>query len=70
MAPKDLGVEMKSDLEVVDVAEPPVRDAGIIVEDVPELMSKLKDAGAVWTLPQIILLFIVLDLLLFLFCWC
>ena len=47
MAPKDLGVEMKSDLEVVDVAEPPVRDAGIIVEDVPELMSKLKDAGAV-----------------------
>jgi electron transfer flavoprotein beta subunit len=47
MAPKDLGIELKTDLEVLDVSEPPVREAGIKVDDVPQLISKLKESGVI-----------------------
>ena len=47
MAPKDLGIELKTDLEVLDVSEPPVREAGIKVDDVPQLLSKLKETGVI-----------------------
>jgi len=47
MAPKDLGIELKTDLEVLDVSEPPVREAGIKVDDVPQLITKLKESGVI-----------------------
>ena len=47
MAPKDLGIDLKTDLEVLEVSEPPVREAGIVVEDVPQLISKLKETGVI-----------------------
>lgn len=47
MTPKDINVEMKSDLEVVQVTEPPKRKAGIIVKSVDELVDKLKNEARV-----------------------
>ena len=44
-APSDYGVDITPRLTIVKVTEPPVREAGEIVEDVPTLVSKLKDAG-------------------------
>ena len=43
--PSDLGVDIAPRLEVVRVEDPPVREAGSKVENVDELISKLKDAG-------------------------
>lgn len=43
----DLGVEIKSQIEVIEVNDPPVRQAGIKVETVDDLVSKLKDGGVV-----------------------
>jgi electron transfer flavoprotein beta subunit len=43
----DYGVDVKSRLEVVKTAEPPVRKAGVKVKSVAELVEKLKEAGAV-----------------------
>ncbi|KAL2325089.1 hypothetical protein Fmac_024147 [Flemingia macrophylla] len=40
--PEELNVEIKSDLEIVQVTEPPKRKAGIIVSSVDELIDKLK----------------------------
>ena len=45
MAPKDLGVDVSPRIEIVSVEDPPVREAGIKVEDVGELLGKLKDKG-------------------------
>merc|ERR1711909_113838 len=45
MKPADLGVDMASRIEVVRVEDPPVREAGITVADVDELVGKLKDKG-------------------------
>lgn len=45
--PGDFGVDIAPRLTVVKVTEPPVREAGEKVEDVPTLVSKLKAAGAV-----------------------
>jgi electron transfer flavoprotein beta subunit len=42
----DLGVELKNHLEILKVSEPPARKAGTKVESVDELVSKLKEAGA------------------------
>ncbi|MEL6257720.1 MAG: electron transfer flavoprotein subunit beta/FixA family protein [Pseudomonadota bacterium] len=44
--PGDFGVDISPRLSVVKVTEPPVREAGETVEDVPTLVSKLKTAGA------------------------
>lgn len=45
--PADLGVDLTSRLEVLRVDEPPQRQAGMKVETVDDLVSKLKDAGKV-----------------------
>merc|ERR1712048_251125 len=45
LKPADLGVDMASRIEVIRVEDPPVREAGITVADVDELVGKLKDKG-------------------------
>ncbi len=45
-SPDDFGVDMANRLSVVKVTEPPEREAGEKVEDVSELVSKLKTKGA------------------------
>lgn len=42
----DLGVDVASRLKVLKVEEPAVRQAGVIVDSVDELLSKLKEKGA------------------------
>ncbi|KAK4357033.1 hypothetical protein RND71_022643 [Anisodus tanguticus] len=44
---KDLNVEIKSDLEVVEVTEPPKRKSGVILSSVDELIDKLKNEARV-----------------------
>jgi len=46
-SPADYGVDIAPRLSVVKVTEPPVREAGEIVEDVATLVAKLKTAGAI-----------------------
>ncbi|KAB1219187.1 Electron transfer flavoprotein subunit beta, mitochondrial [Morella rubra] len=41
--PQELNVEIQSDLEVVQVTEPPKRKAGVMVSSVDELIDKLKN---------------------------
>merc|ERR1711993_138539 len=43
MTPKDLGVDTAPRIQVVDVSDPPVREAGTVQADVDELVSKLKE---------------------------
>ncbi|TMS37383.1 hypothetical protein L596_004325 [Steinernema carpocapsae] len=43
--PADLGIDMSAQTETLEVSEPPVRKAGGFVEDVPTLISKLKEKG-------------------------
>ncbi|CAL1411107.1 unnamed protein product [Linum trigynum] len=45
--PEELNVAMKSDLEVVEVTEPPKRKAGVLVSSVDELIDKLKNEAHV-----------------------
>jgi electron transfer flavoprotein beta subunit len=45
--PADYGVDVKNRLEIVKTVEPAARAAGIKVGSVDELVSKLKEAGAV-----------------------
>ena len=45
--PADYGVDISPRLTVVKVTEPPVREAGEKVEDVPTLVAKLKAKGAI-----------------------
>merc|ERR1712212_627878 len=47
MKPADLGVDMTSRIEVVRVEDPPVREAGIKIDDVDSLIAKLKEAGRI-----------------------
>merc|ERR1711970_819453 len=42
----DYGAEIKNGIEVLSVNSPPTREAGEIVADVDELLSKLKGKGA------------------------
>ncbi|KHK89146.1 electron transfer flavoprotein subunit beta/FixA family protein, partial [Novosphingobium malaysiense] len=44
-APADYGVETAPRLKTLKVSEPPVRQAGIKVEDVDALVAKLKEMG-------------------------
>ena len=44
-SPADYGVDIAPRLKVLKVAEPPVRQAGVIVGSVDELVSKLKTLG-------------------------
>ncbi len=43
--PDDYGVDVSPRLETLNVSEPPVRQAGIKVEDVDQLVAKLKELG-------------------------
>ncbi|KAL9276343.1 hypothetical protein ACSQ67_026121 [Phaseolus vulgaris] len=45
--PEELNVEIISDLEIVEVTEPPKRKAGVIVSSVDELIHKLKNEANV-----------------------
>lgn len=40
--PKELNVDIKPDLEIVEVTEPPKRKSGVLVSSVDELIEKLK----------------------------
>jgi len=44
---EDLGVDIAPHFEVVEVTDPPVREAGIKVEDVDTLIGKLQEQGFV-----------------------
>ncbi|MEO1043849.1 MAG: electron transfer flavoprotein subunit beta/FixA family protein [Pseudomonadota bacterium] len=44
-APGDYGVDVAPRLKTLNVSEPPVRQAGIKVEDVDQLVGKLKELG-------------------------
>ena len=45
--PSDYGVEIDPRVQVLSVVDPPSREAGQKVENVEELVSKLKDAGVI-----------------------
>jgi len=45
--PQELKVEIKSDLEVIQVTEPPKRKAGVMVSSVDELIQMLKNANVI-----------------------
>src|SRR5436189_4868391 len=45
--PADYGADVTPRLKVVSTAEPPKRQAGVKVKSVPELVSKLKEAGVI-----------------------
>lgn len=47
LTPEDLKVEIRSDIEVVKVTEPPKRKAGVLVSSVDELIDKLKNEARV-----------------------
>ncbi|XP_033641364.1 electron transfer flavoprotein subunit beta-like [Asterias rubens] len=45
--PADFGVDITPKIETIKVEDPPVRDAGVKVETVEDLIGKLKEAGVV-----------------------
>uniref|UniRef100_A0A7E4ZQU1 Electron transfer flavoprotein subunit beta n=1 Tax=Panagrellus redivivus TaxID=6233 RepID=A0A7E4ZQU1_PANRE len=45
--PKDLGIDLTSQTEVLEVSEPPARTGGEFVEDVNALLAKLREKGAI-----------------------
>ena len=47
MTPSELGVSIESQLKTLNVSEPAKRVGGKKVESVDELVSKLKEAGAI-----------------------
>uniref|UniRef100_A0A0E0DAX8 Electron transfer flavoprotein subunit beta n=1 Tax=Oryza meridionalis TaxID=40149 RepID=A0A0E0DAX8_9ORYZ len=47
VTPEDLDVDIRSDMEVVEVTEPPKRKAGVILSSVDELIDKLKNEARV-----------------------
>jgi len=44
-SPGDLGVDVAPRIETISVVDPPVREAGIKVETVDDLVGKLKEQG-------------------------
>lgn len=47
ITPQELNVEMRSDMEVIEVTDPPKRKAGVILSSVDELLDKLKNEAHV-----------------------
>ena len=47
VSPEELNVHIRSDLEVLEVSEPPKRKAGVILSSVDELIDKLKNEARV-----------------------
>lgn len=46
ITPQDLGVDIKPRLETLQVTDPPARQGGVQVENVDDMISKLKELGA------------------------
>ena len=44
-SPDDLGVDVAPRIETISVIDPPVREAGVKVETVDDLVGKLKEQG-------------------------
>ena len=44
-SPGDLGVDVAPRIETISVIDPPVREAGVKVETVDDLVGKLKEQG-------------------------
>lgn len=42
---KDLGIDLSPRIEVLSIEDPPVRQGGAVVENVDQLLGKLKDNG-------------------------
>ena len=47
MTPADLGVDINPSLTVLSVEDPPTREAGSKVENVDQLIAKLKESGVI-----------------------
>ena len=47
MTPEDLGVDITPHVTVLEVVEPPKREAGVRVESVQELVDKLRNEAKV-----------------------
>lgn len=47
VTPEELNVELRPDIEIVQVTEPPKRKAGVILSSVDELIDKLKNEARV-----------------------
>ena len=47
VTPEELGVDVSNRIEVVQVTEPPARDAGVMVSSAAELVEKLKNEAKV-----------------------
>jgi electron transfer flavoprotein beta subunit len=47
VTPEELNVDIRSDLEAIQVNEPPKRKAGVILSSVDELLDKLKNEARV-----------------------
>lgn len=47
VTPEELNMEIKPDLELVEVTEPPKRKAGVMLSSVDELIDKLKNEAHV-----------------------
>ena len=47
ISPADLGVDPSIRLEILKVAEPPQRESGVKVEDVADLVDKLRNTAKV-----------------------
>lgn len=40
-----MGVDISPRIEILETVDPPVREAGVVVEDVDALLGKLRDHG-------------------------
>jgi electron transfer flavoprotein beta subunit len=47
LTPEDLGVDVSPRIEILEVNEPPVRDAGVMVSSAAELVDKLRNEAKV-----------------------
>jgi electron transfer flavoprotein beta subunit len=47
LTPEDLGIDITPRMTTLKVTEPPTREAGVIVEDVAQLVDKLKNEAKV-----------------------
>jgi electron transfer flavoprotein beta subunit len=72
-SPEDLGVDVAPRIEVLNVVDPPVRSAGVKVETVDDLLTKLKEHGfpawdtTTWiSIPNIVYISIPTNILLYL----
>jgi len=47
MTPAEMGVDIAPRITILEVSDPPVRQAGITVADIDELIEKLKNEAKV-----------------------